>query len=88
LDDKAGLPDILLSRAIKSWLVGTFRYNAKDPARGKGKRGGFRYLYYYIERDEQIFLLIIFSKNEMDNLTAEQKKQLKKNIIGLREAKR
>jgi hypothetical protein len=45
-------------------------------------------VYYYIEHDEQIFLLMIFSKNEMDTLTAEQKKQLKKNIIGLREAKR
>ena len=68
--------------------AGVRKARAKDPARGKGKRGGFRYLYYYIERDEQIFLLMIFSKNEMDNLTAEQKKQLKKNIIGLREAKR
>lgn len=50
-----------------------------DPSRGKGKRGGFRYMYYYIERDEQILLLLIFGKDEQDDLTADQKKWLREN---------
>lgn len=58
-----------------------------DPRRGKGKSGGFRYMYYYIERDGQIFLLMIFSKNEQADLTAQQKKLLKQAILGLREAR-
>lgn len=59
-----------------------------DPTRGKGKSGGFRYLYYYIERDGQVFLLMIFSKNEQADLTKQQKKSLRHAILGLREAQK
>jgi len=45
-------------------------------------------MYYYIERDGQVFLLMIFSKNEQANLTAQQKKLLKQAILGLREARK
>ena len=58
---------------------------AADPTRGKGKSGGFRYTYYYIERDGQIFLLMVFNKNEQDNLTPKQKKTLSDLIRELRE---
>jgi hypothetical protein len=58
-----------------------------DPIRQKGKRGGYRYLYYYIERDGQIFFLMIFGKNEQDDLSKEQKKALKTMILSLEEAK-
>jgi len=37
-------------------------------------------MYYYIERDGQIFLLMVFNKNEQDNLTQKQKKTLS-NLI-------
>ena len=59
---------------------GVRKARAADPARGKGKRRGFRYLYFFIERDGQIFLLMVFSKDEQDNLTKEQKKTLKNAI--------
>jgi hypothetical protein len=36
-------------------------------------------MYYYLERDGQIFLLMIFSKDEQDNLTAAQKKWLREH---------
>ncbi len=64
---------------------GVRKARVADPSRGKGKRGGFRYLYYFIERDEQIFLLMVFSKDEQDDLTKEQKKTLKKAVAELRE---
>ncbi len=60
---------------------------AGDPGRGKGKRGGFRYLYYYIEEDGQVFLLMIFNKDEQDDLTKDQKKTLSRLIEELRESK-
>jgi integrase/recombinase XerD len=47
--------------------------------------GGFRYMYYYIERDGQIFLLMVFNKNEQDNLTEKQKETLSSLIRELRE---
>ncbi len=67
--------------------AGVRKARAADPARGKGKRGGFRYLYYYIEQDGQIYLLMIFSKDEQDDLTKDQKKTLAKLIQELRETK-
>ena len=60
---------------------------AADPAKGKGKRGGFQFFYYYIERDGQIFLLMIFSKDEQDEPTKDQKQMLAKLLKELREAK-
>jgi mRNA-degrading endonuclease RelE of RelBE toxin-antitoxin system len=44
---------------------------------GKGKRGGVRVIYYWIRKDEIIMMLLIYSKNEQDNLTKEQLKILK-----------
>jgi len=66
--------------------AGVRKARVADPTRGKGKSGGFRYMYYYIEQDGQIFLLMIFSKNEQAALTSEQKKMLKQAIWSLREA--
>ena len=57
----------------------------RTSASGKGKSGGFRYMYYYIERDGQIFLLMVFNKDEQDNLTKNQKKTLSNLIRELRE---
>jgi hypothetical protein len=42
----------------------------------KGKRGGFRYLYLYFVRGEQIALLYLFDKNEKEDLTKADKKIL------------
>lgn len=47
-----------------------------NPARGKGKRGGFRYLYLYLEHAGQIHLLYLLDKNEQSDLSAEQRKVL------------
>ncbi len=66
--------------------AGVRKARVGDPTRGKGTRGGFRYMYYYIEQDGQIFLLTIFSKNEQADLTSVQKKTLKQAIWSLRKA--
>jgi hypothetical protein len=67
---------------------GVRKARVADPRRGKGKSGGFRYMYYYIEKDGQVFLLMIFSKNEQADLTAQQKKLLKQAVLDLREARK
>ena len=58
-----------------------------DPVRKKGKRGGFRYLYYYIERDGQIFFLMIFGKDEQEDLNASQKKAIRLALVSLEASK-
>ncbi len=65
--------------------AGVRKARVANPARGKGKSGGFRYLYFYIEQEGQIFLLMIFSKDEQDDLTSEQKKKLAKAVQELKE---
>lgn len=46
-------------------------------SKGKGKRGGSRVIYYYLDDKRRFYLLTIYSKNEVTDLTADQKKQLK-----------
>ncbi len=47
---------------------------------GRGKRGGSRTIYYWAVAKQQILMLMIFAKNEMDDLSAEQRKILKKIV--------
>jgi mRNA-degrading endonuclease RelE of RelBE toxin-antitoxin system len=47
---------------------------------GKGKSGGVRIIYYWAKIKEIILMLLIYSKNEQDNLTNEQLKILKSLI--------
>jgi hypothetical protein len=68
-------------------LGGIRKARCTDPTRGKGQRGGFRYLYYYIERDGQIFLMFLFDKDEQEDLTKEQRKSLSQALNTLKEAR-
>jgi hypothetical protein len=48
-----------------------------------GKRGGFRVCYYFHDVDAaEIFLIEIYPKNEKEDLTQEEKKDLK-NLVGI-----
>ncbi|MEP7702766.1 type II toxin-antitoxin system RelE/ParE family toxin [Paraglaciecola sp. 25GB23A] len=46
-------------------------------AKGKGKHGGARVIYYYFDQYHRFYLLTIYAKNEMSDLSSAQKKQLK-----------
>ena|SRR6056297_131137 len=48
-----------------------------NPARGKGKRGGIRTIYFYRDRYEQILMLYLYRKDEQQDLNAQQRKALK-----------
>lgn len=45
--------------------------------KGKGKRGGSRVIYYFLDDKQRFYLLTIYGKSEMADLTSDQKKQLK-----------
>lgn len=47
---------------------------------GKGKSGGIRVIYYYLNAKGEIYLLLAYAKNERENISDEQKSQLKKFI--------
>ncbi|WOG27505.1 hypothetical protein [Endozoicomonas sp. 8E] len=40
--------------------------------KGKGRCGGLRVIYYYLDEHQRFYLLTLFSKNEMTDLTASQ----------------
>ena len=47
-----------------------------------GKSGGFRVVYYYIDQQENIYLLTIYSKRELENISDERLAEILK-INGL-----
>ena len=51
---------------------------------GKGKSGGLRIIYIDVAHKEKVYLLLCYSKSDQDDLTNEQKQQLKPLIKTLR----
>ena len=51
-----------------------------DARRGKGRRGGLRVIYYWLMNDRQFWMFAIYDKDELENLSAEKEKALKKAI--------
>lgn len=49
-------------------------------AKGHGKRGGARIIYYYFISESRIGMLLAYPKNAQDDLTAAQKRTLVKII--------
>lgn len=46
----------------------------------RGKRGGLRIIYYWQKMKEQIYLLTLYAKNEMTDLSMKEKKILKQMV--------
>ena len=59
-----------------------------DARRGKGKRGGLRVIYYWWDAGFQFWLFTLFDKDEMVDLTPQQRKALKGMIKAELEARR
>ena len=41
--------------------------------RGRGKRGGSRIIYYWLAKEEHIYLLTVYAKGARDDLTAAER---------------
>jgi hypothetical protein len=59
-----------------------------DARRGKGKRGGLRVIYYWWVVGFQFWLFTLYDKDEMADLTPQQRKALKGMIKAELEARR
>ncbi len=49
-------------------------------SKGQGKRSGVRIIYYYKSKEEQIWLLTIYTKNEAENIPASVLKKIKEEL--------
>jgi mRNA-degrading endonuclease RelE of RelBE toxin-antitoxin system len=58
-----------------------------DSRRGKGRRGGLRVIYFWLDDRSQIWLMTIYDKNEAADLTPSQKKILKAAIDAEKKAR-
>jgi hypothetical protein len=59
-----------------------------DGRRGKGKRGGLRIIYYWWVSGAQFWLFTLYDKNEMEDLSTQEKRALKSLLERELEARR
>lgn len=72
-EDLTTLNDILLENPTSGIPLGNncYKIRLQNTSRNKGKRGGFRVIIFFIEADNVVRLLAIYSKTERDNISTE-----------------
>ena len=85
-------PQLILAlrsnRCVDTYLAYNRKLRFGDPRRGKGKRGGLRVIYYWWDSGPQFWLFTVYDKDEMADLTSQQRKALKAMIKAELEARR
>ena len=66
---------------------GVRKMRVADASRSKGKRGGYRVLYFDLPDLQLTYLLMIYGKGEKDNLTSDGLKQIRQIAKLLKEAR-
>lgn len=46
----------------------------------KGKSGGFRFIYYVVSQNETVYMMTAYAKSAQENLTNQQKEEIKASI--------
>jgi hypothetical protein len=94
LDDDAflALQNLLMERPDAGDLIpdagGLRKLRFADERRGKGKRGGLRIIYYWWVAGFEFWLFTLYDKDEMADLTPQQRKALKAMIKAELQARR
>lgn len=68
-------------------LGGIRKARCSNPFRGKGKRGGYRYLFLYLENRGHIHLLYLLDKDEQEDLSTDERKVLRSLVNEIKRAK-
>jgi hypothetical protein len=55
-------------------------------ARGKGKSGGVRVIYYFFDEENPLYAIFLYGKNEQTNLSPEQKREVATLAVTLKAA--
>ena len=64
--------------------AGARKGRVADKSSGKGKSGGFRYVYVYIELAGTIYLILFFGKNEKANLSKAERNEVERLVKELK----
>jgi len=73
------------SGRVVAGLGGIRKARAAAPNRGKGKRGGFRYLYLEVPSRAHIHLVYMFGKDEQEDLNAKERAVLREMAERIKE---
>jgi len=87
-DEYHRLQDFLLSKPMAGDVIqgtGGLR-KLRWALRNKGKRGGIRIIYLYITARSHVHFLTVYAKNEVSDLTTEEKKILKHIVEEIKNA--
>lgn len=74
---QAFLNEAPLSGDVIRGTGGLRKVRWEDQRRGKGRRGGLRIIYLHVPEHHRILLLHVFSKDESDELSAEDRRILR-----------
>jgi len=55
-----------------------YKVRVRNADAGRGKRGGYRVIYYLVERDE-VLLVTVYSKTEQSDINADQIRKIIKD---------
>jgi hypothetical protein len=82
---------ILENPSVGNTIAGTGglkKFRMSDPSRGKGKRGGLRVIYLDLPDREITYLLYLYTKDEAEDLTSDEKKIFKALVNSLKGERR
>lgn len=68
-------------------LGGIRKARCSNPARGKGKRGGYRYLFLYLQNQDRIHLLYLLDKDEQEDLSNDERRVLRALVARIKDSK-
>lgn len=57
-------------------------------ASGRGKRGGARIIYYYLDGTMPLYALLAYAKNEQGDMTPEEKRVVSSLVVALKAARK
>jgi hypothetical protein len=67
--------------SLKGWAEYA---RTSNPIRGKGKRGGYRYMHLHLKHRDHLHLLFLLDKDEQEDLTTEQRRNLRMMVAELK----
>jgi len=80
----------LLKNPVRGDLVqglgGIPKARCSNPVRGKGKRGGYRYLFLYLQNQHRIHLLYLLDKDEQEDLSNDERRVLRTLVTRIKES--
>lgn len=89
-DEKAEVIDFLASNPTAGDLVpgGAGVRKVRIPASGRGKRGGARVIYYFHDDRIPLYALMIYAKNQKEDLSPDGRKAVARLVAAIRASAR